>query len=44
MFPQITGYVKHFNDGKTITKTMSLNATDKKPRVYQNIGKESIVY
>ena len=30
MFPQITGYVKHFNDGKTITKTMSLNATDKK--------------
>ena len=24
------GYVKHFNDGKTIKKTMSFNVTDKK--------------
>ena len=24
------GYVKHFNDGKTIKKTMSVNVTDQK--------------
>ena len=28
--PQMVGYVKHFNDGKTIKKTMSFNAIDKK--------------
>ena len=28
--PQMVGYVKHFNDGKTIKKTMSCNVTDKK--------------
>ena len=27
---QMIGYVKHFNDGKTIEKTMSFNITDKK--------------
>ena len=26
----MVGYVKHFNDGKTIKKTMSCNVTDKK--------------
>ena len=28
--PQMVGYVKHFNDGKTIKKTMFFNAIDKK--------------
>ena len=41
--PQVVGYVKHFNDGKTIIKTMCFNVTDKKTikKVYQNMGKKT---
>ena len=44
--PQIIGYVKHFNDGKTIKKTMSFNVTDKKLlKKYTKIWrKKSVVY
>ena len=28
--PQMAGYVKHFNDKKTMKKTISFNVTDKK--------------
>ena len=41
----MVGYVKHFNDGKTIKKTMSFNVTDKKLlKSMPKYGKKLVVY